>query len=372
MNQAPRDLYLGLISGTSADGIDAALCRFDPHPELLAGLTHPYPDGLREEIIRVSQSTEPVDLDALGRLEQRIASAFAEAARALMDSAGVGPERIAAIGSHGQTIRHRPEGPHPFTWQMGDPSLIAERTRCTVVADFRRRDLAAGGQGAPLLPALHAALLRDPHEDRAVLNLGGIANLTLLPRGGAVRGFDTGPANCLLDAWHARHRGEGYDANGDWAAGGTADRILLEQLLCEPYFARPAPKSTGREMLNLEWLGERGGARLKTLRPQDVQATLLALSIDTVATALLREQPSTQRLLVCGGGARNAALMAGLARRLPGAQVESSAVRGVDPDLVEAMGFAWLAHATLHSRPGNLPEVTGAAGPRILGGLFSA
>lgn len=372
MSPAPGELYIGLISGTSADGIDAALCRFDPAPELLGGLTWSYPAAVREAIVSLSQSNAETKLDSLGELDHDIALSFAAAANALLEKAGVAASRVRAIGSHGQTLRHRPDGQRPFTWQMGDPSLIAERTGCTVVADFRRRDMAAGGQGAPLLPGLHADLLRCADETRGVLNLGGIANLTLLPRTGPVRGFDTGPANCLLDAWHARHRRDAYDVDGRWAASGKPDAALLERLLDEPWFARRAPKSTGREVLNLDWLAMRGGERIAQLSAVDVQATLLALTTTTITSALLREQPETQRLLVCGGGVHNPTLLAALRAGLPGVIVESSAVQGVDPDLVEAMGFAWLAHATLAGRSGNLPEVTGATGQRILGGIYPA
>lgn len=372
MSPAPGDLFVGLISGTSADGIDAALCSFSAGTHLLTGFTLAYPAEVREAVVALSQSDAAAPLDSIGELDHAVAQSFAAAANALIDRAGVARDRVRAIGSHGQTLRHRPESAHPFTWQMGDPSLIAELTGCTVVADFRRRDMAAGGQGAPLLPALHAHLLRSGNEERAVLNLGGIANLSLLPRQGPVRGFDCGPANCLLDAWHARHRGAGYDTNGEWASSGSVDDTLLARLLDEPWFGRPAPKSSGREVLNLDWLAARAGERLGQLDAADVQATLLALSADTVSAALLREQPATQRLLVCGGGVHNTALLDALRSRLPGAVVESSAAQGVDPDLIEAMGFAWLARATLAGEPGNLPEVTGARGPRILGGVYSA
>lgn len=370
MSEPTRNLYIGLISGTSADGIDAALCRFEPAPVLLAGRTTAYPDALRESLIRLSQSDASERIDLLGELDHEVALCFAEAATGLLAESGVDARQIAAIGSHGQTLRHRPGGPHPFTWQLGDPSLLAERTGCTVVADFRRRDMAAGGQGAPLLPGLHAALLHDASEERAVLNLGGIANLTLLPRQGPVRGFDCGPASCLLDAWCALHRGAPYDRGGEWAREGRIDRALLDRLLADPWFALPAPKSTGREVLNLDWLRARGAERLDQLAAADVQATLLALSVETVATALLREQPSTQRLLACGGGVHNAALLDALQQRVPGVRLQSSAEFGVHPDLVEAMGFAWLAHATLGGRAGNLPAVTGARGPRVLGGIY--
>ncbi|WP_162125070.1 anhydro-N-acetylmuramic acid kinase [Pseudoxanthomonas taiwanensis] len=367
-------LFLGLISGTSADGIDAALVEFPDGPStaglrLVAARTHPWEAALRERLVAIGQGGEPRSLNELGRLDVQVGEAFAAAARALLEQAGIAPAQVAAIGSHGQTIRHRPHGEAPFTLQIGDGAVIAERTGITTVCDFRRRDVAAGGQGAPLVPAFHAALLHAPDEDRAVLNLGGIGNYTLLPRAGAVRGFDTGPANALLDAWCQRHTGAAYDAGGAFAASGTVDQALLARLRAEPWFALPPPKSTGREHFHLEWVQARlrGGEA-----PADVQATLLELSAATAADALRAHQPGTARVLVCGGGVRNPLLMARLAARLPGVVVESTAVHGLDPDYVEAMAFAWLARQTLAGLPGNLPAVTGARGPRVLGVVHPA
>ena len=261
----------------------------------------------------------------------------------------------------------------PFTLQLGDGNVIAERTGIATVADFRRRDVAAGGHGAPLLPALHAALLRAPGERRAVLNLGGIANLTLLPPRDSnlpVRGFDTGPANALLDAWCERHHGTAFDAGGAFAASGRVDDALLAALLAEPWFALPPPKSSGREQFHLDWL--RRATATATSARRTYRQRLLELTAASVAAALRANQPDTQRLLVCGGGVHNPLLLRRIAARLPGVQVESTAAHGVDPDFVEAMGFAWLARETLAGRPGNLPDVTGARGPRILGALYPA
>ena len=373
MTDQPQ-LFVGLISGTSADGIDAALVRFDGDDaqarcELLLGRTLPWEPELRARLLALGQGGECGSLDELGMLDVRVARAFADAALALLAEAGVGADAVRAIGSHGQTVRHRPGLQFPFTWQLGDGNVIAERTGITTVADFRRRDVAAGGHGAPLLPALHAALLHDPGESRAVLNLGGIANLTLLPRDGAVRGFDSGPANALLDAWCERHSGAAFDANGAFAASGNVEPALLARLLAEPWFAQPPPKSSGREQFHLDWL-------LPQLRgdeaPADVQATLLALTAASVADALEATQPATTRLLVCGGGVHNPRLLQAIAARLPRLVLESTAAHGVDPDCVEAMGFAWLARETLATRPGNLPAVTGARGPRILGAIHQA
>jgi len=367
---APGDLYLGLISGTSADGIDAALVRFDPDPQLVLGRTYRWDDALRARLIELGQGGEATSLDELGELDVQVALAFAHAAGRLVSQAGLEPKQVRAIGSHGQTVRHRPEGAFPFTWQMGDGNVIAERTGISTVADFRRRDVAAGGHGAPLMPAFHAAMLHSAQEDRAVLNLGGIGNLTLLPSQGEIRGFDTGPANALLDAWCERHTGQAFDAGGAFAASGQVDADLLERLLDEPWFALPPPKSTGREQFHLDWVDAKLGDA--TLAPADVQATLVELSALTVAEALRATQAETKRVMVCGGGVHNPLLMQRLALRLAGMTVESTEVHGLHPDYVEAMGFAWLARETLAGRPGNLPSVSGAKGLRVLGALYPA
>ncbi|MBB3823109.1 anhydro-N-acetylmuramic acid kinase [Xanthomonas arboricola] len=374
LERVDSPLYLGLMSGTSADGIDAALVRFadDSHRrcELVAGTTVPWAPPLRDALIALGQGAETVAIDALGELDAQVGLAFADAANRLIEESGVARQHIRAIGSHGQTIRHRPTSAPAFTWQIGDASRIAEHTGLTTVADFRRRDVAAGGQGAPLMPAFHLAMLGAGDEDRAVLNLGGIGNLTLIPRDGTVRGFDTGPANALLDSWCQLHRGTAFDADGLFAASGHVDSVLLQALLSDPWFALSPPKSTGREQFHLAWVREAMGGT--ALQAADVQATLLELTAATVAEALLRLQPQTRRVLVCGGGVRNPVLMARLAARLPGVVVESSARRGLDPDYLEAMGFAWLAAELLAGRPANLPSVTGAAGPRLLGAIYPA
>lgn len=367
-------LYLGLISGTSADGIDAALVRFDgdhahARPTLVFGHTYAWEPELREQLLALGQQAQAVTLDAIGALDVRIGQAFAAAAQAAIHESGLAATEVTAIGSHGQTLRHHPHGVAPFTLQLGDGNVIAERTGVQVVADFRRRDVAAGGHGAPLVPAFHAAVLHDAEEDRAILNLGGIANVTLLPAQGTVRGFDTGPANGLMDAWCLRHTGQPYDAGGAFAAQGRVDPALLARLLAEPWFAAPPPKSTGRDQFHLDWV-EAALAGNET--PADVQATLLALTARSVAEALRRSQPPTRRLIICGGGVHNPVLLAALAAALPEVAVESSAAHGLDPDFVEAMAFAWLAREHLAGRPGNLPAVTGARGSRVLGALYPA
>lgn len=362
-------LYLGLISGTSADGIDAALVRFAPRMQVIAARTFAYPESLRERIVALARNAAAITLDDLGHLDVEIGECFADAALALLRDADTDAHDVAALGSHGQTVCHRPNGTHPFTLQIGDPNVVAERTGIITVADFRRADVAAGGQGAPLLPALHAAILADASMPRAILNLGGIANVTLLVPGQAVIGFDTGPANCLLDAWSLRVRGEARDEGGTWARSGRVDAALLRRLLDDPYFALLPPKSTGREYFNLDWLGE----RLPTgIEPADVQATLLHLTARSIADALRRAHAvEIREVYACGGGVHNDALMAALRGELPDAKVGTTAALGLDPDFVEAVGFAWLARARLEHAPGNLPSVTGARGPRVLGGIYA-
>ena len=375
MNELPSGrTFLGLMSGTSADGIDAALVRFDEGdahaaPILLHARTHAWQPALRERLLALGQQAAMLTLDEVGELDVRIGQAFAAAALATLREAGLTARDVAAIGSHGQTLRHHPDGDAPFTLQLGDAHVIAERCGIPVVADFRRRDVAAGGHGAPLVPAFHAATLHDAGEDRAVLNLGGIANLTLLPARGTVRGFDTGPANGLMDAWCQRHVGTPCDIGGRFAAQGSIDGPLLARLLAEPWFAARPPKSTGRDRFHLDWVE---AALTGTEAPADVQATLLALTAHSVAAALHAIQPGTRRVIACGGGVHNPMLMAALAEAMPEAVIESSAGHGLDPDFVEAMAFAWLAREHLAGRPGNLPAVTGAAGPRVLGALYPA
>jgi len=363
-------LFLGMISGTSADGIDVALVRFaeGAAPQLLRARTFPLEASLRETVLRVSQAEALVHLDEFGELDTRLGQAFAAAAQQLLEEAGVDASHVRAIGSHGQTLRHRPQGDAPFTLQVGDANCIAEATGIDTVADFRRRDVAAGGQGAPLVPAFHAATLHDAVEDRAVLNIGGIANLTLLPVHGMVRGFDTGPGNGLMDAWCLRHRGQPFDRAGAFAATGHCDDALLSRLLAEPWLSLPPPKSTGRDQFHVRWLEDRLPST--PLEPEVVQATLARFTARTVADALREQMPTCARVLVCGGGVHNPVLLRELATLLPGVVVESTAEKGLDPDFVEAMAFAWLAREFVARRAGNLASVTGARGARVLGVLY--
>lgn len=363
--------WIGLISGTSADGIDAVLVRFEPRLEVVAAATFAYPADLQAQLVHCGQGDISMRLSEFAELDHRVGLSFAEAAQSLLQTARQNDLEVVAIGSHGQTLRHRPQPPFPFSLQIGDPNLIAERCQTTVVADFRRRDMAAGGQGAPLLPFLHASVLAAPGEDRAVLNLGGIANLTLLPMAGPVLGFDTGPANALMDAWCRRTWDCGADLDGRKAGQGRADPATLAALLAEPWFALPPPKSSGRDQFHLEWALQRAPG-LAALSAEDCLATLLQLSVDSIAEALLRAQPSCRRLIACGGGVRNPVLMRRLAERLPDVAVETTAAHGLDPDYVEAVGFAALARASLSGQPGNLASVTGARGPRVLGAIYHA
>ena len=355
-----KELFLGLISGTSCDGIDVALVSFEPL-QVYHAKTYGFPTQWRELTLALGQGQELVNLDVLGQLDVALGVAFSDAALQLLADAGVGATQVIAIGSHGQTVRHRPNLAHPFTLQLGCPHVIAERTGIKVVADFRRRDIAAGGQGAPLVPAFHAAVFPAAS---VVLNLGGIANVTIL--GESVLGFDTGPANCLADAHALAAFGLSHDAGGQIAARGNVNAALLARLAQDPYFAAAPPKSTGREYFNLAWVRAHAGAAYEGVSAQDLQATLLELTALTIGDAL--KPFATEQILVCGGGVHCPPLLARLAHHC-GVPVRSTAEFGIDPDFVEAAAFAWLARETLEGRPGNRPEVTGASGLRVLGAV---
>jgi len=359
------ELYVGLMSGTSLDGVDAVLADLSgARPRLLADAHVGFDAVLRAELLALNTPGQN-EIERAALAGNALARHYAEAAAKVLAAAAIPPASVRAIGCHGQTIRHRPD--LGFTTQIGNAALLAELTGIRVVADFRSRDIAAGGQGAPLAPAFHAAVFADPAEDRAVLNLGGIANLTFLPRAGEVTGFDSGPGNCLLDLWAAKHLGKPYDDGGRWAAGGNAIPSLLDRLLAEPYFAAPPPKSTGRDVFHAAWL-ERALAGGEAA--QDVQATLLELTARSVADALRRYCAGARRVIVCGGGASSGALMGRLAAGAAPAVVEPSERYGIDPQLVEAAAFAWLAKRAMDGTSGNLPTVTGAQGPRVLGTVY--
>ena len=356
------------------DAVDAALAEVSAGGafRVLGARSTGVPEPLQRRLraLAIPGAAAPGDSDAideLGALDSELGELFAAAALDLLTAHGLPPESVRAIGSHGQTLRHRPRADRPFTLQVGDPNIIAARTGAVVVADFRRRDMALGGQGAPLAPAFHQAVFGHPAERRAVLNLGGVANLTLLAPGEAVTGFDTGPANGLMDTWARRHLGRPFDHNGAWAAGGTISPPLLEALLAHPFLALPPPKSTGPEDFTPAWLDALIGPAGNPA-PRDVQATLCEFTAATVAGALADAPP--QCLIACGGGVHNGHLLARLAARLPGTTVTVSSAHGVDPDHVEAAAFAWLAARTLAGLPGNLPTVTGAARPAVLGAVW--
>ena len=360
--------YLGVMSGTSLDGLDIALIDQGETIALLAHHYLPMPPGLRSELLALCASG-PDEIARAAIAEQHWAELAAAGIHQLLHEAGYAAQDIRAIGSHGQTIRHEP--PRGFTVQIGNPALLAELTGIDVVADFRRRDVAAGGQGAPLVPAFHESLFGGCQHPSAVLNVGGFSNLSLITPGQPVSGFDCGPGNVLLDAWIDQHQGQRFDRSGAWAASGVLNDALLKRLLSDPYFAGQGPKSTGRELFNLPWL-ETHLRALQPLPAADVQRTLLELTARSIVDSLLRAQPETRELLVCGGGAHNDALMERLQQLLPRCTVASTADRGVPPDWVEAMAFAWLAHCCLERIPSNRPSVTAAKGPRVLGAIYPA
>jgi len=372
---AASGLYLGLISGTSMDGVAAVLAEFKygRYAGLRAASNTVYDPALRARLLELAGSDSAVSLRELASLDTAVAKAFAQAALDLLTTAGVRADQVRAIGSHGQTVFHDTARQPWATLQLGDPSHIAARTGLTTVADFRRKDLALGGQGAPLLPVFHHALFADAAEPRAVLNLGGIANLTFLPglAVAEVRGFDTGPGNGLMDEWSERQLGKPYDPDGAYAASGTPVPDLLAALLADPYFAQSPPKSTGRSSFNLAWARTRY-PRLDQLAPPDVQASLAELTAQSVAADLRRHAPATRRLLVCGGGVRNGHLIARLRAVLPDCAVQATDAQGLDAEWVEAAAFAWLAMRTLENLPGNLPGVTGAERETVLGGIYQA
>jgi anhydro-N-acetylmuramic acid kinase len=364
-------LFIGLMSGTSLDGVDGVLADFSDGTSAVRAHVHlPMPAGLAGDFMALNRAGDN-ELHRAALAGNALAGLYAQAARRLLAAVSISPKAVSAIGAHGQTVRHRPgefDGTG-YTLQLLNGAMLAEATGIAVVCDFRSRDVAAGGQGAPLVPAFHAERFAQPGSDVAVLNLGGIANLTLLPADGKVLGFDCGPANALMDAWCQRHFGRPYDEGGQWASRGRVDAQLLSALLTDPFFAREPPKSTGRDLFNAEWLA----ARLPTdLPPVDVMATLAALTVQVASDALHRHAPATSRLLVCGGGAFNAHLMRILAESCPHTEVTSTRSAGIPPDQVEALAFAWLAWRFQTHRSGNLPAVTGARGERLLGALHPA
>jgi len=363
---ANPDHYIGLMSATSLDGVDAALLQFSKSSHRIVGKSFtPFEDGLRKRLLAVHEPGSN-ELHEVALLGNELAHIYARAVRELLVEANTASALVQAIGCHGQTIRHRPDA--GYTVQLGNGALLAELTRNIVVCDFRSRDIAAGGEGAPLVPAFHQAMFAHPSIHRVIVNIGGIANLTDL-RLGAVQGFDTGPGNMLMDAWIQRHLGKSFDQDGAWARGGSCVKGLLRTLLDDAFFSRNPPKSTGRDLFNLPWLDKHISGKEN---PRDVQATLLELTASSIARAIQRWCTGVKEIYVCGGGAANPVLMSRLSAELPGLAVATTRELGIDPDWVEACAFAWLARQALLLQPGNLASVTGAAGPRVLGAIYPA
>ncbi|HEX8010265.1 MAG TPA: anhydro-N-acetylmuramic acid kinase [Casimicrobiaceae bacterium] len=363
------EYYIGLMSGTSVDGVDAVLADLSASPLSIAAAQVAFPGALRREL-NALQSSGADEIHRAALAANALMDCCAEAVAAVIGQAGVAPAQVAAIGVHGQTVRHRPE--QGYTVQLANAARLAEATGITVVADFRNRDVAAGGQGAPLVPAFHAALFALGDRHRVVVNLGGIANVTDLPPAGPVRGFDTGPGNTLLDAWCERHTGAPFDRDGSWAATGQLDAELLGALKADAYFAHPPPKSTGRDRFHLPWLERHLASLRSTPQPADVQRTLLALTVQTVAEAIAAHCGGATEVLVCGGGANSKGLLAELEAALAPRRLATTAALGIPVSQVEALAFAWLARETLAGRAASLPAVTGARGPRVLGAIYPA
>ncbi len=359
------ELYIGLISGTSVDGIDAGLVGFcDQKPELIAFECTPFAKGLKDRICRLSADS-PLFLKEYGALDSELGHLFADAVNALLAKSPLSSTDIRAVGSHGQTLFHAPDGPFPFSLQIGDPNIIAEKTGITTVADFRRRDIAAGGQGAPLAPAFHQAIFKQQDKNICVVNIGGIANITLLSTD-KILAFDTGPGNTLMDYWCEKHLQRPYDQNGDWAKKGAVIPELFQAFKQADYFKIAPPKSTGKEYFSSDWLK----SHLEHYHghsPEDIQATLCQLTADTIIKAVQQHAPNTDELIVCGGGAHNGHLLSLLNNHC---RTVSSKAYGIHPDHVEAAAFAWLARQTMNSFPGNVVDVTGANAPVILGGIY--
>lgn len=375
MNSAAStpDLYIGLMSGTSLDGVDGVLVDFQGHTHVLQHASCGFDVGLRAELLELNTAGDN-ELHRAALAANALVACYADVVQQLLQRAGLRPQAVQAIGAHGQTVRHRPQmfDGTGYTLQLNNPALLAERCGISVVADFRSRDVAAGGQGAPLVPAFHQSVFGRPGQTLLALNIGGISNISVLPADGEVSGFDCGPGNALMDAWCQRHTGQAYDDNGAWAASGSVLPALLQRLLDEPFLQQSPPKSTGRDLFNADWLQQRLALAPAAARAEDVQATLTELTARACADAALRWGRDAKQLLVCGGGALNGHLLARIGALLPGMQVQSTAASGLPPLQVEAAAFAWLARQTLRGLPGNLARVTGARGPRVLGAIYPA
>lgn len=365
-------LYIGLMSGTSMDAVDAALVQFNETSTLLLAYEeYPLDPGIRRGVRNLSPSSS---INEVSRYDTLLGNLFAEVALKLIQKAGITPDSIKAIGSHGQTVLHLPENDHTATMQIGDPNIIALKTGITTVGDFRRMDTAAGGQGAPLAPAFHEYLFRDYQQNYVILNIGGIANITILSKqpDAPVIGFDTGPGNGLLDDWNQLHNGTNMDKDSAWASGGSVDQALLNQFMADPYLHTVPPKSTGRDYFNLAWIRSQISRRGGNIESRDVMATLFKLTIHNIVNAIGTHATDTETVLVCGGGARNQIMLAELKRMLGDRQVITTTEKGYNPDAIEAMTFAWLAKRRLDLKRGNLPTVTGARKGVILGAVYQS
>ena len=363
-------IYIGVMSGTSLDGIDVAVVQLGQELKLIGAKCYPIPNETKTAILGLTQPGDD-EIERLGKLDIELARLFAAAINHTLHDLNLNRSEILAVGSHGQTIRHRPKT--GFSLQAGDPNLIAAQTNIKVIADFRRKDLAYGGEGAPLVPAFHADQFKSYHTSRVILNIGGMSNITVLPTQGEVRGYDTGPGNVLLDAWCYRHRGVPYDQAGAWAASGICNASLLEKLMSLPFFHEAPPKSTGREQFNIEWLEHMLNQSADyQLSPADIQATLLELTARSISDAITSEKHNAPEIYICGGGAHNTALVQRLKQLLEPSSIATTESLGMHPDWVEAAAFAWLAYRALNGLSGNLPSVTGASKETILGGIYQA
>lgn len=368
-------LYIGVMSGTSLDGIDIAIVDFDVDHgmQLKAAETYPFDNALRQDLLKLI-STGRSHIQQLGQIDMALGYAYSDAINQLLAETHISASEIEAIGCHGQTIYHAPDVAFPFSMQIGNAYVIAEKTGIDTVADFRQRDIVLGGQGAPLVPAFHQSLFHDDQKNRVIANIGGIGNITILPADSdtPVSGFDTGPGNVLLDQWYQQHHNDLYDDNGHWARDGEVDKDLLQLLMADPFFQQPAPKSTGREYFNLNWLTQKLAELDKPIKAKAVQKTLVQMTADSLSHAIKQYAANTHEVYVCGGGSHNAVLMQTLNDALPGMVVDTTAQLGLAPDWVEACAFAWLARQFQHHQPGNLPAVTGARKTAVLGTLYSS
>ena len=366
------EIYIGLMSGTSLDGVDIAVVDFEPFPpRLLHCATEPYPPAVREALQRLCRE-QTTSLDSLYRLDAGLGDLYAESVERALAAAGLESSQVIALGCHGQTLRHSPDSDPPYTVQIGDPSRLAARSGIDTVADFRRKDLALGGQAAPLAPAFHRYLFRSADENRVVVNIGGIANLTWLPAdtSAPLLGFDTGPGNTLLNYWIEKQLGRTFDEDGNWARGGRVDDDLLVKMIeAEPYFRAAAPKSTGTEYFSPDWLERQLPGDFEA---RDIQATLVELTAATIADAISALPEAAANCYVCGGGAHNDYLLERLRQRLPDSDIQTTAALGIEPDFVEAAAFAWLARERIGLRAGNIPEITRAQRETLLGGIYGA